>query len=192
MFDHPMLNSILLSVIGTFLAFLAARHWHLRNLAVSDAKSIREANEKLLSRVTELEREHALVKAAVVPITTAFQALLIKELTHFHTPIMDALMVKIGPPNTLTEDEAKQLEILLKERADDIGDVIPVSEKEAAIILPYVMRKAKVEQEQINQESILAVVAIPKANGNATNNESGSSESGSEGSSGSGISSGGD
>lgn len=114
-----------------------------------------------MGRVQELEMQHALVKASVVPITTAFQALLIKNLTHFHTPVMDALMVKVGPPNTLTTEESEQLARLLEEREADMDGEIPESERIAARILPGVMTLAKMEQEAIDAESVLAVVAVP-------------------------------
>jgi hypothetical protein len=159
---QPLINSIGLLIVAAALSFLAARYWFQRNQAIADAQRIKEGHDQLLNRVTELERENALVKAAVVPITTAFQALLIKELTHFHTPVMDALMVKIGPPNTLTEDEAQQLAELLKQRSEDMADSIPDRERRAAHILPDVMVLAKSDQDQAQQERILAVVSLPK------------------------------
>jgi hypothetical protein len=166
---QAMINSVLIVLLTAGLGFMAARYWFVKNQAVAlvkaaedEARRIKDGHDKLVQRVYELEREHAVVKSAVVPITTAFQALLIKELTHFHTPVMDALMVKIGPPNTLTSEEETQLAELLEQRAKDMADEIPDSEREAAHILPIIMRRAKVEQDQIAQDSVLAIVAIPK------------------------------
>ena len=133
---QPWANSIGLLLIGAALTFIAARYWFQRNQAIISAQLIKIEHDKLLTRVADIERDNALVKAAVVPITTAFQALLIKELTHFHTPIMDALMLKIGPPNTLTAEEQQQLSELLAQRAVDMADSIPESEREAALICP--------------------------------------------------------
>lgn len=159
---QQLLNSIGLIVLGSVLSFAAARYWFQRNQAVAQAALIKVEHDKLMNRVMDLERDNALVKASVVPITTAFQALLIKELTHFHTPVMDALMVKVGPPNVLTPGEEEQLAVLLAERSKDMADEIPDSEREAAHILPIVMRRAKVENAKIEHDSVLAVVSVPK------------------------------
>lgn len=160
--SQTLLNSVGLLVLGAGLSFAAARYWFQRNQAVAAAAKIQAEHDKLMNRVMELERDTALVKASVVPITTAFQALLIKELTHFHTPVMDALMVKVGPPNTLTDEEETQLATLLAERAVSLNGRISASEKDAADILPAVMRRARIEQKLIESESVLAVVAVPK------------------------------
>ena len=99
------------------------------------------------TRLMEMETKLALVNAAVVPISTAFQAILVKELTHFHTPEMDALMVKIGPPSTLSESDEARLGVMLRERMEDMGAEISDSERGAAMILPEVMKRARAEQE---------------------------------------------
>jgi hypothetical protein len=151
-----------LLLLGAALTFAAARYWFLRNAAVAEAERIRGEHDRLVARVYELERDSAVVKAAVVPITTAFQALLVKELTHFHTPIMDALLVKVGPPNVLTPAEELQLAALLDERARDMALSIPDSEREAAHILPCVMRRAREEQVAVEKGGVLAVVSVPK------------------------------
>jgi hypothetical protein len=155
MFSQPLINSVGLLILGAVLSFLAARYWHQKSQA-----------EALLVRVTELERDRDAIKATVDPITTAFQSLLIRQLTHFHTPEMDALMVKIGPPNTLTSDEASRLAVLLEERAKNMAGSIPDSERRAAHILPDVMILAKLEQDAVAQDSVLQVVAVPKGSAN--------------------------
>jgi hypothetical protein len=166
---QAMLNSVFIVVLTAGLGFIAARYWFLKNQAIAavkaaeeEARRIKDEHDKLVERVRELESEHKLVKAAVVPITTAFQSLLIKQLTHLHTPVMDALLAKIGPPNTLTEEEAEELKVLLAERVKDMADVIPDSESRAARILPDVMVLAKIEQTDIAQDSMLKIVAVPK------------------------------
>ena len=97
-----------------------------------------------------------------VPISTAFQAILIKELTHFHTPEMDALMAKIGPPNTLTVVEQERLAVLLNERMKDMGPLISDSERDAARILPAIMKRAKIEQNVITgaEETKVSLVSV--------------------------------
>jgi hypothetical protein len=100
------------------------------------------------ARITELERRLSLIGDAI-PLATAFQASLIKELTHYHTPRMDELMTKIGPPSTLTGVEEAELWVLLAQRTHDMGQEISDSERDAAVILPFVMRRAKLELETI-------------------------------------------
>jgi hypothetical protein len=75
---------------------------------------------------------------------------------------MDALLVKVGPPNNLSPEEEVQLAKLLAKRMKDVADVIPDSEARAAHILPDVMVLAKREQEQSSEDSTLKVVSIPK------------------------------
>ncbi len=150
MAELPLFNSIVLLVIGAVLTFLSAAYW----MARAEKKA-------LLARVVELERLNSLVTQAVVPISAAFQAILIKELTHFHTPIMDALMVKLGPPNTLTTAEEVELVAALKQREQDMDGLIDDAERDAARMLPMVMKRVKAESESPNMETTIQVVARP-------------------------------
>jgi len=147
----PILNSVGLIAVSSFAAFITARHWVTRT-----ENTLRE------KRLVELEKQLALVSAAVVPISTAFQAILIKELTHFHTPELDALMRKIGPPSTLTEDEERRMAVLLEAREIDMADEISSSERDAARMLPMVIRRAKAEATS-SEETVALVVSIPIA-----------------------------
>jgi hypothetical protein len=73
-------------------------------------------------------------------------------LTHFHTPVMDALMVKlgdVGTPPTITEEEEVELIAALKQRAEDVGPLIDEDERDAAELLPIQMRRVKREAEAI-------------------------------------------
>jgi hypothetical protein len=83
---QPFINSLGLLVIGAVLTFVAARYWHLKNQAIiaknkaeEEAARIREGYDRLRQRVAEIENNNVAIKAAVQPITTAFQALLIKN-----------------------------------------------------------------------------------------------------------------
>ena len=104
-----------------------------------------------------------------IPISTAFQTVLVKQMTHYHTPEMDGLMKKIGPPNTLTEAEEHRLTILLKERTQDMGSEITPSERDAAAILPMVMKRARIEADtlagaealKLRLVTVAAVVGLP-------------------------------
>jgi hypothetical protein len=140
-----------LVLLGIFLFFYAA-----------DSRQ-RTALSLLVNRIVELERQAALVSGAVVPISAAFQITLIRDLTHFHTPEMDALMVKLGPPLALSEEEALRLEHLLSERAKDMGLEISDAERDAAAMLPLVMRRVKADigRTGIAAEPLVHILVTP-------------------------------
>lgn len=152
----PEINSIPPLVINIALICLSAGLAVLSTVLFKSRESA-AAREK---RLTTLETQLAVVSAAVVPISTAFQAILIKELTHFHTPEMDALLAKVGPPNVLTPVEQDRLGVLLKERTKDLGEAISQSEREAAAILPIVMKRAAVEQATMSVAANLASMPV--------------------------------
>lgn len=142
----PWMNSLVSIFLASGLGFLGSRYWRTKTNLDEKEKSIAQGHQNALDRITELEKQAALVSAAVIPISTAFQAILIKELTHFHTPEMDALLVKVGPPNMLTPQDRDRLSVMLVERTKDLGDLISPSERDAAAILPIVMKRAQIEQ----------------------------------------------
>jgi hypothetical protein len=156
-------QSIALLVFGSALTFIGTLFWWQKNQAVSKATSLARDHALLMDRVRAAEIQLAKMGETIVPISTAFQAILIKELTHFHTPEMDSLMQKIGPPNTLTPSEEKRLfNVLLPEREKDMGPQISDSERDAARILPAVTRRAKAESDalQFAQERNLKLISI--------------------------------
>ena len=144
----PEMNAIWLAVLSAALTFVGVAFW-----------KVYEGKKALLVRVTELEKQTSIVKEAVVPITAAFQAILIKKLTHFHTPVMDKLMEKLGPPVTLTEMEEIQLIEELQKREIDLNGMIDEAERDAARMLPLVMRMVKAESEIFNPDVKLQIVA---------------------------------
>ena len=79
-------------VFSASLGFLAQRYFSSRKELRADALELATEKKAIMVRIAELETKLALVNAVVVPISTAFQAILIKELTHFHAPEMDALI----------------------------------------------------------------------------------------------------
>lgn len=122
-----------------------------------------EAHQKLLDRIAELERSMGAVNLAVMPLTAAYQQMLIAKLTHFHTPEMDALMQKITP-DTLTREETLRLGVLLEERERDMGNLISPQERIAAHLLPGVVALAKHEVATggaAGDAARLLVVSIP-------------------------------
>lgn len=141
----PLVGSVGMLVLSTALAFLAAQYWFQRNQAVKERDRIALEHLALVARVTEIETQSHVLAQAMLPVTAAFQALLVKELTHYHTPEMDALMVKLGPPLTLTEPEAERLAMLLEQRTRDVSAEITASERDAALMMPAVMRRVRAE-----------------------------------------------
>jgi hypothetical protein len=154
--DRSLLNSIVIVLFGAMLSFIAARYWFQRNQAVADAKRLAdevaaakkvadEDRRRTDARVAELELQLSAVKQTVLPISAAFQAILIKELTHYHTPRMDELMKKLGPPVTLNEAEQAELAALLHARTVDMDGRISDSERDAATMLPLVVKRVVAE-----------------------------------------------
>jgi hypothetical protein len=159
---QAFVNSIGLVVLAATLTFLATMFWQRRGRIDREverkAEKLAAENNKLTERVLDMEKQLGMLNQAVLPISTAFQAILIKELTHYHTPEMDALMVKIGPPNILTDDEMARLVIMLEERTRDMGSEISDSERDAATMLPLVMKRAKFD---LDNEKKLQLVSVP-------------------------------
>jgi hypothetical protein len=163
------LNSIGLVVVGAVLSLAVAVYMFRRTAALEDAKDIAAEHKALIARVAELEAKLTLVNQTVVPINMAMQALLIKELTHYHTPEMDRLMEKLGPPATLTESDELRLALLLEERTRDMGPLITPGERDAAAILPIIVKRARAEAEtltgaeqlRLKLVTVAAVVGLP-------------------------------
>lgn len=154
------LSSISLLLVGAFMSFLTALYWFKRTADIKEAERLAGITTGLIQRVVELEKQLSLVGQAVLPISAAFQAILIKELTHFHTPEMDSLMAHVGPPSMLTEQEETQLATLLEQRAVDMGMLITDSERDAARMLPLVMKRARIEAQVLAGEMHLKLVTV--------------------------------
>jgi hypothetical protein len=155
-----VLTSLTLLLTGALVTFLINRYWFWRADVIRQAVILAEAHDKLILRVIELERQLGLVNQAILPMSTAFQAILVKELTHAHTPEMDALLVKLGPPYVLTPAEEQRLAILLNERYSQLDPLVSESEREAAMILPLVMKRVRRETEQPAEVAALKVVTV--------------------------------
>jgi hypothetical protein len=165
----PLGNSVLVSVLGMLMAFATAWFWFSRNIAVQRASAIAADHEKVKARLEAAESKLALIDQVITPINTMMQALLVKQLTHYHTPEMDALMVKLGPPNTLSHAEEARLLVLLEERTRDMHDLITPEERDAAVILPVIMKRARAEQKSITDAAevgarlvaVVSLIAVP-------------------------------
>lgn len=153
------LNSIgiivLTAVVSAIFAIFISRYTadRLRKEKKSDERD---------AKIAELEKQLLLVGASVVPISAAFQAMLIKKLTHFHTPELDALMVKIGPPYRLLHVEYERLIFLLDQTVKSLNGDIDDLERFAAIMLPMVIRMVLAETEDDGYD-LKVVKVIPIA-----------------------------
>jgi len=159
-----LLVPAIITIFSATIGWAANHYWYARNNTNKEVDRLAKEREELAKRVTELESQLGAVKQAVTPISAAFQAILIKELTHFHTPEMDELMVKLGPPITLTEIEKSRLTELLLVRAKDLDGRISDLERDAAIMLPMVMKRVlnDVSHEQAVE---LSIVSTPRMEG---------------------------
>jgi hypothetical protein len=143
-------NLIGVTIFGSFLTFLSVWFWHSRNAAVKRAEMIAEEHAMLIARVSELEARQRIDAEKISPIVTAFQSILIKQLTHAGKPEMDLLLVKVGPPNVLTDLEHARLMVMLDDRTRDMGIEITSAERDSAVIFPIVMKMTDVEQHTIS------------------------------------------
>ena len=162
---------IALLLLSAFLSFTSVAYWtrlsrrdkeqdRKRDEAEKKIDQDIQARQDIVSRLFKLEASLAVIDQKVVPISTALQAILVKELTHYHTPIMDELMTRIGPPSTLSEEEEVVLTAALLERTQDMGVLISSAERDAAFILPAIMRRAKAECALLN--SVIAQTYVLK------------------------------
>ena len=116
----------------------------------ADARSLSET-------VTTLRSQLRTIHQAVIPLNLAIQNVLVKELTHFHTPVLDGLMAKLGPPFMLTDEEEAELLRLLTERERDMGESISPAERDAAKILPVIIRRVRRDLAHITPATALAL-----------------------------------
>lgn len=139
---------------GGLVTFLGTAYWRSREDAMSLKERIVELEAKV--RLQDLAQQHII--SQVVPLNTAFQALLMKDLTHAHTPEMDALLVKLGPPYKLTTEDETRLSYLLYDRyRNEDGDVTE-RERDAARMLPMLMKRVKEEAATL---ASLDIVVLP-------------------------------
>lgn len=175
--SQALMNSIGLLILGSIVAAFWTWFWRGRTATVEklqrEKAAVTALAEKLASQHKELEdkvnaltSQLGLVSQVVTPINQAMQALLIRELTHYHTPELDALMAKLPPEGTLSPEEEQRIAVLLQEREEQMDGSIPESEREAAHILPYVIKRVRAEAAAIVESTPqLKIVAVPPETG---------------------------
>ena len=174
--SQSLFNSVGLLVVASIIAAFWTWFWRFRSTTIArlerarydemlKADKLAVEHRELVSKVNELQQQLGLVNQVVTPINQAMQALLIRELTHYHTPELDALMAKLPPEGHLTIKEQERLAVLLAERENELNGSIPESEREAAHILPFVIKRVLAEAENIADAATAApqlkIVAVP-------------------------------
>lgn len=152
-------NSIGLILLTAALSFAASWYWYTRKARKDKVDEDATIADETASRIQDLEKQLAILTATFTPISAAFQAVLIKQLTHFHTPEMDALLEK-ATKGSLSNSEEKKLREMLLERAKDLNGRIDDSEREAALMLPLVMNRVRAGAAVSDSE--VMVVLVPK------------------------------
>lgn len=171
---NALWQPLLLVILAASLSFAAATYIASRkreddvatksDIAKELALNIATATTTAMQReIAELKRQIDVLNIPVQQLNTAFQAILVRQLTHFHTKELDDLMEKLGPPLTLTAAELKRMEVLLKARENDVDDQIDESEREAAHMLPMVIKRVAADLAKPEPASDLIVVAVPRA-----------------------------
>jgi hypothetical protein len=162
LFSIGLLTTLLTAVFTSALTFVGALYWVRRDAQEKSVAAKIAATLALQLRVVELETKLGLLTQSIQPIAAAFQAVLVKQLTHYHTPKLDALLKKLGPPLELTAEDEVQLHLELKLRTKDMGDEIDESERAAAGMLPLVMTRVKYELESPPSPDLI-VVRVPRS-----------------------------
>jgi hypothetical protein len=152
-FNSVLIQSAPLGITGV-LSFGAA-YWMASR---KDKKAGQDANA---ARLAVVESQLALLQQSIQPISVAFQSILIKQLTHYHTPKLDALLKKLGPPFALSNEEEEELITELKLRTQEVAPTVDESERVSAAMLPYVMQRVKLEREELARKQSLILVAVP-------------------------------
>jgi hypothetical protein len=156
---------VLLLALGSTVSFVVTWFWYTKSARAKLNDRLEEQqikqNAMLTARIVELEKQQVIQGQTILPISTAFQAILVKELTHLHTPEMDALLAKLGPPNVLGPSEESRLLELLQQRVKDLDGEIPESERDAAEILPLLMKRSKAEEMKLRDTTIVVIPSQP-------------------------------
>jgi hypothetical protein len=158
--SQSFLNSIGVGILLAAMALMTTWFWRAKDAAVEKARILAAEHTAVLARLTELEARERASSQVMTPIVTAFQAILVQKLTHLHKPVLDALLVKVGPPTTLTAAEHKELMSELHDRSVDMDPSIGDEERGAAKMLPLVMPMAIAEQAAMDSLPELASLRL--------------------------------
>jgi hypothetical protein len=151
-------NSVVLVLVVAVVVFLTVRYWYLK--------------KTLLIRIDNLERDARILRdRPAQSLWAAVQATVVPELIHAHAPVMDALLLKLGPPFSLTISEEQELDQLLYERIIAVNDpLISDRERASARILRDIIPRVREEIDMPPEVAVLQVVTIPKPKEDAEKN----------------------
>lgn len=147
-------------LFGGALTFAATAFWTNRASKRLAAEKVLSEKDDLLARIAELETQLNVIGQAVTPLTQAMQAMLVKQLTHYHTPRMDELLAKLDP-FTLSDEEENELFALLAQRTLDLNGRIPPIERIYAKALPLVIAMVRHDLSLSKAIDNLTVIAVP-------------------------------
>ena len=150
-YSETTLNTIVGASLAALFALIVGWLLSARVAAEKKADALKAENALVLGRLTELETKERLHGEAMKPIVSAFHGLLVKQLTHAEKPEMDMLLSRLGPPNILKPKEYERLMTMLEERAADMSPEIDSFERDAATILPAVIKMTAREQANIEE-----------------------------------------
>lgn len=151
---NPLVQGVLLLAAATVVGLLTTWFWKRNTAADVDKR-----------RITDLEKQMAVLTAEAQPINAYVQAMAIAKLTHFHTPETDELLAKVGANERLSEPDVEKLAAALKEREGVVDSEVDEEERIWARIFPDIVRLAKIEAERLrSKEEIprdIALVSVP-------------------------------
>lgn len=147
------------AVLTAIFSAIGAVFWRRRNALEKAKGELAEVARAQDKRIQELEKNLAVLTETVRPFWSAAVANLVAELKHPHTPELDDLLARVGPPSDLSDKEMKRAERLLLEVAQDT--TLPASERGAAFILPTVIARATAEYENPVEKGPVQLVTVP-------------------------------
>ncbi len=140
------------------LVFVATWFWRYRS-------RVEKERDEAAEWRSEMELKIAVLGTQMMPLWSAVQSQIAKDLTHPHPQfrVMDSLLRKLESL-TITHDERRQLSVLLDERIVSTDPAVSDAERESAKLMKGVMAKVLVEAEQAKDpqgtEIILGLVGL--------------------------------
>lgn len=147
-----IIYGIAMLVAGALVSYGFNRLGKNRDTKSADEKENLESAKKAVvkrdEQIQELQRQMAVLQAESIPVQAAFQAMLIAKLTHLHTPRVDELLKKLGPPVMISDEEMAELRAALEERIVAVDARIDKEERIAAKILLDVAMLNRIEDDR--------------------------------------------
>lgn len=168
----PTVKAFLIGFMGTIAAgsvlatinYLFGRKGARQTGATEDEKeALREARRETADsnkRLTELEKKIAVMEAAAIPITAAYQTMILSGLRHHHAPALDEVLDKMADGKPLTAEDLKIRKKGLAERQND--PETPEAERIKAKILEDIERLGVLEKEEGLTDPIIETVLVSK------------------------------